>query len=466
MDVLDTFTILFKGDTDALKRGRKDAKKTTDDLQASIEKTDKTTAQLGSSFANVAAQLGTAAVSFLSVNALLSNTQKSIAYADQIGLFSRTVGLSTETVSAWGNAVESAGGRSEAFQSIISSLNGQLLELALTGNSALLPVLSQLGIAAVDASGRVKTGFQLLRDIGARLQSMPEPTAFALGQRLGIDPALISILRSGAHEIDALLSRQQKLGVVTEKQAEIVRQLRAQWSDLTHAWRQNGVDTVERLSGVLSTLMSGLTNFVIFLREHENLVTGFFIALAGVTAIAALGVLALAAPFLLLAAAMALFALAYDDIKTYLAGGDSIIGRAIERWPLLGDAINFVSDALSKFFSLLESGWEKTKNISSFLQFFIRRKFGGKSDDTLEDALAIANDSLRAADVNPLTSISNTTLLEKNLGAATRQFNISIDRIDVNTQATDVSDIANNIADELRRQTENAVDNFDDGLLA
>ena len=468
--ILDTFYILFKGDTDDLKKGSKDAKKITDDLQSSIEKTGKSTVQLGSSFSDVIAKLSNAAIGFLSISSILSNAQQSIFYADAIGRFSSVVGLSTETVSAWGNAVKGAGGTAQAFQGAVAGLNNQLLDLALTGSSASVKMLNQLGIGVIDASGKLKTGFQLLRDIGTRLQSLPEQQAFAVGQRLGLDPALVAVLRSGSKEIETIIARQQKLGVVTKEQALLVRNLRRGWSDLTVAWRQTGLQTVERFGGVLQTLLKVVSDLAINMRGNESLMTGFFIAISAAAALALKPVVALAAPFIAVAAAILAFAFAYDDMQTYLAGGDSIIGRAIEKWPLLGDAINYVADALRSFTEAVPDWSDKAKKIIAWQLRFLS---GSAVSEGLQHLLkgfppqtSDANALLTEAENNVLSAIPSGAMMRKNPIANSRTINVKIDNVEVNTQATDAETIAADIADELRRQTENAIDNYDDGLLA
>lgn len=447
--ILDTFTILFEGDTAGLKKDSKEVAKITGDLESKLEKSSKTTAKLGTSFTGLVSTLAGVVAGFVGVTAAFGGMQRIATDTDRLGLFAREIGLSVSEVSLWSNAVVSAGGDAGSFQSAIKNLNSQLLQLATTGNAPILDILKQIPIGYATASGKLKAPLQLLRDIGAQLRDLPAPRRTAIAAKLGIDPVLLSLLRSSGHELDRLLLRQEKLGVVSTEQTEAARNLRRAWVELGLAWQHSGVVATTAASGPLTMLLDKITDIVIFLRENENLVVG---ALGGIATALLLVAAVKFAPLLLLltgiAAAITLVSLAYDDLVNFIDGNDSLIGRAADTWKRLGGALGIfgaAADAIARFQKYIESGAKKT-----FSDFFSPSAGYGTEIPSYGTEIPTL-----PAPANPgaLNSQSNTT-------------NIKIDTVEVNTQSSDAEGIARDIASELQRQATIAIDNYDDGVLA
>lgn len=449
MSILDTFTILFEGDTAGLKKDSKEVAKITGDLESKLEKSSKTTAKLGTSFTGLVATLAGVVAGFVGVTSAYGSMQRIATDTDRLGFFAREIGLSVSEVSLWSNAVVAAGGDAGSFQSAIKNLNSQLLQLATTGNASILELLNNIKVGFADAGGNLKSPLQLLRDIGAQLRTLPAPQRMAIATRLQIDPVLLSLLRSSSHELDRLLLRQEELGVVSTEQAVAARNLRRAWLELGLAWQHVGVVATTSLSEPMTTALEKVTDFVVFLHENEN----FTFGVIGAIATALLTVAAVKfGPLLLrltgIGTAIALIALAYDDLAHFIDGNDSLIGRAADTWKKLGGAVGLFGsavEAITRFQKYIKSGVKKTYNdfVSPAAGYGTEIPSYGTEIPTLP---APTN---QGAPNNQ----SNTT-------------NIKIDTVEVNTQATDAEGIARDIASELQRQTTSAIDNFDDGVLA
>jgi len=204
----------------------------------------------------------------------------------------------------------------------------------------------------------------------------------------------------------------------------------------------------------------------------------------------AIAVWAMIAPFALIAlAAVAVataFALLYDDIMNFIEGGDSMIGEVLNRWPIIGDIARGIADAFkalwavgvqvfdffvdmwndpaaafSAFLDLILSGLKALLNaipgVSSALKFL---GIGGETGD----ALAASKNALGQAGASALgsqtsNSISNTTKGGKNTS-------VQVGKVEVHTQATDAQGISKAIGGTMQTQMRQAVNNFDDGVLA
>lgn len=443
--ILETFYILFKSDTSELKKGSKEADKITRNLQDSLKKSDRTTVQLGNSFGTLARQLSSATFGFLTISSLFNNIGTSIKNTDKLFNFSKLVGISTQEIQSWGNAVREAGGDVNSFESTISGLNNQLLDIQLTGKSAFIPIFNQLGVGVLDVNGKLKDSITLLRDIGASLKQLPESSALSVAQRLGIDPVLARLLISG--EIDNIINKQNKINLLNNKQIESIRSLRESWEGLKTATQGASNTFNSAVSPALSKVYEGLRNVIEYLSENENIVKGILIGIGLLITKALIPLVRLVNPFNKITAALIALGFAYDDFVTFLKGGDSVIGRFLERFPKVADLLK----GIGNFFG-------KGKNIVSQSYNNI---LGNKEPIIIE-----GKQLLESADSNPLSGGTPSNILNNSSNINNRSFNININQLDINTQATDTSDIANDILSELQKQTQNAVDNFDDGLLA
>src|SRR5699024_9205094 len=115
----------------------------------------------------------------------------------------------------------------------------------------------------------------------------------------------------------------------------------------------------------LNTTAEAFSDLVNWVQDNSTLVTGFFIATAGIVAAyyvpamvsAAVATLAATWPFILIGAILvalaAAFALAYDDVMNYLAGNKSMIGYLSEKYPWLGKIIKGFVDGVSVVFHAL-----------------------------------------------------------------------------------------------------------------
>ncbi len=362
--LLETFAILFESNADEVKAGAEEAGGATDQLEGRILDTSKSSEQLGESFLDLVGSAKNAIANIVSVGAVALGVMSTAQQTDALGKFSQALGLNMEEIGAWSEAVIRSGGSAESFQASVKSLTGQLTDFVLTGGGPAMEVLSRLGISAFNASGKVKTAFELLPDLAETFERMSKAESFAFGQKLGLDQGTIALLQQGREGVNQLVARQRELGVATRDDAEAAAEFNDAWADLKQVFTNVFVSLGGSVLPVLTTVLAKVREFTAFLSDNKPLVEGFFIGLATVIGVSYLPAIAAAAvatvtalaPFLLLAAAIALIALAYDDVIAYTKGHNSLLGEAVKKWPELGEAIDYVVD-------LFELGKEKVNDL-------------------------------------------------------------------------------------------------------
>ena len=115
---------------------------------------------------------------------------------------------------------------------------------------------------------------------------------------------------------------------------------------------------VTEILPVFTGFFDVLTDILLFLKENKAFTIGFFSAVSAVIVgtflpailSAAAGVFLAILPFLLIGAAVtaaaAAFGVLVDDLYNFLKGNDSVIGEISKKWPIIGDVIKGVADAV------------------------------------------------------------------------------------------------------------------------
>lgn len=412
MSILETFYILFKSDASDVKKGADEAKKSTDSVANSLAHVNKTSENVGASFLKMARSFAGLVAAGTASALFIANLKAATNYGIELDKTSRLLGVNIEDLDAWGQAVQRTGGSAAQFQNSLHSLAQHF-----------------------GASPRI--ALKLLPQLADAFEKMGRLRAMHYGKMLGLDEATILLLQQGRREVQAVIDQQKQLGVITQKDAETFRQFNNTLADTEHATRslfsRLALDSIP----VIEKLLKATTKFVEFLMRHKDLVIGALIAIGAAS-------LTIIIPFVIANAAIigtvaaigllvGAFAFLYDDVKTFFEGGDSLIGRWIDRWSDLKNIISDIVNILSKFSLIPGVG-----------------------------AIKLAKEYLFDASTSPLGSQSSNSLLAAQGG--NRNQTVNVTGVTINTQATDAAGIGTAFGTELQKMLRQSNDNFADGI--
>lgn len=528
--VLETFLFLFESDAEDLEKGFDKASESAGGLADDVEAVGDETEGLNTSFGGLIKVAGGVAAAFASIG-VARGIMNIAGEIDQVGKFTEMLDINIGELDAWGQAIIRNGGDAKAFQGTMRGLNDSMVEVSLTGTSSIIPFFNLLGISAIDAGGKARTAFDVLPEIADSFEKLSKTESAALGQKMGFDDATIRLLQGGRREIDMLLKRQKELGNVTKEQAEASADFNDSMADTKQVFGTVVREIVTAILPSVTSFLDLLTDVGVWVRENQGFVTGMFVAMGAViTAVALPAMLSLAAttlvaaaPFLLFGAAVlavgAAFGIIVDDIMAFQKGNDSLVGRMLERWPMveqifvaLGGAIVKTRDFLSElsFESIAESAEVFANSlveglnsfIESFKEFFaffdgsvfeigmkIKKLF---SDDEIEvpdqtgqvlfDPAAPNSEQTfpGVADSDVMADLqSGAMMLEdartSSVGAQTGQSfanqisnkggnEIAIGDVTIVTQAKDTASIVNDVRSEFKSQIATALNSSEDGV--
>lgn len=507
MAILETFYYLFKSDAEALDSGLAESEKRAEQTADAVGKADNAASSLGESFKSVAMQAGAVLAAFASVGAIIEGVKAATEFNDKLGETAEALDINVEELSAWSDAAQMSGGSAEAFQGTLKSMTAAMAQVDTTGKSRLKPFFDELGVSMLDSAGKARPVMDMLPELAEKFQHLSKSEAFGMGQKLGLDQGTVMMLQRGGAELDALIRRQKELGVTTAEDAEIAGDFNDALDDTKHAMRTVYTSIASIILPGLTMLNRGLQFVITWARQNEKFVTGFFMAIGAAIAVyylppiisAAAATLVAIAPFLLIgaaiAAAAAAFALIYDDIMTFLEGGDSVTGRLLEwvnSFGLVRAAIDFVkalfgylsneiaaflenSTAVQAGIDIMTMAFEGLKSVlDTIIEAFswimekgaalggIISSVTGALGDKISGALQAGTAALQSAGGAPLAAQTSASIGAQN--TSNRTNNVNVGKVTVNTKATDSAGISKSVGGALQKQMRQAVANYDDGV--
>ncbi len=555
MTILDTFYILFDSDASKLDKGIGETEKKTGSLLEKLKGVDKEGAKVGASLYDLIGKSAGLLGVGLSIGALIAGIKSTAAAYDELAKLAARFRSTAEAVDEFRDAAGLLGISEELSIGALKGLDTAIQDTFL-GMGRAKKVFEELGITIKDGEGKIKPTTTVMGELAEKFKTMERGTQIRVMERLGLDPALLKLFNSDLIALQKRMAEVDKasgfnLDMAVKRSAEFVKAtkgltlevntLKLYLEKLAESFK---IAAMPYFTEALAKASKYVKIFVDFLLKHSKFMEGVFVAIGGAilyflvpAAIkGAIAVWAMIAPFLLIGVIVAglaiLFALLYDDIATFIAGGESMIGHVLTKWPKIAEVakdigVAFVAlwDTLEALTTFLIAMWDDPKE--AFLQFGndlhnglnkLLERFPelDKQVTAFSDAFFGAGETVVAvwekvvgvisaaieAIVNGISAVvgavnSATSYLgiggstgealsagQRALGRAagstlgsqtsssitnskaSKSTNVQIGKVEVRTQATDAEGISKAIGGSMQTQMRQAVNNFDDGVLA
>ncbi len=268
----------------------------------------------------------------------------------------RETRLDVADIQSWQYAIEMSGGSVNKFTETLVKLSDELLRAPLSHRSPFLMGLSQLGVNVHDANGQIKDLSDLLLSLSDRMSRMSEARSIAIGKRLGLDKDTIRLLRQGREAVKNYLDESKRTGVITQENVKQFEELRKVVAKISLVWQKFKITIASMIVPVLTQLGKLFIALSDFIRENGDHIIKFIGTLGALGAAyfaatrymllfdsalflirAALAVLT--SPITLVTAALVGLYLIFDDLITFFEGGDSVIGRVVNKFKEWGKSI-------------------------------------------------------------------------------------------------------------------------------
>lgn len=343
--VLKQFTIAFGLNNTELKQGLKDS-------QSAL-----------SSFVDTARNLLGAWASFEFFKTAINNFKD---FTTELANAQTLTGESMQNIQALGGALKRFGGDTTSAVNAIKTIN-QHLHDAKFGEGALMDVAKKYGLVVSKGATAEQTILNLAKQMGR----YDRQTRVAIASQLGLDEAMQLAFADGGKELEQLIQKQKRLNIVSPEDSKIAQAFSYALLDLQDIFGALMRDFARVILPAFSKLLGIMTDFIDFLRRHKIFVVAFFagILVALTPILLTLGKMAVAstlafAPFYAIGAIIASVALIFEDLLYYFQGYDSVTGKLVKQFPLLGAFIEPLRPVVLGIYEVFKSIYNLLKEPS------------------------------------------------------------------------------------------------------
>lgn len=395
--IIDSLLVKLGLDSSEFEAKKSKVDKGLKDTGAEAEKTGSKLKKSGKDGADGFENVAKSAAKFLAiiggtmaVKRFIENQIEANAALDR---FAQNLDQSANSISAWSNAAELAGGSAEGLQGTMDMLSKSQTELQLTGQSGLIPYFSALGMSLADTQGKARPVNDLLLDLSDRFSKMDRTTANNMGRMMGIDQGTMQLLLKGRSEVSLLIAKQKEYGAVTKQQAEEASRLRNAMVASRQSFEAFGRELLSAATPALEKMFAVFADFGAWVRENKEFVETFLTVIAAGLAAVALATIPINLTVAAVLALSAAIAALWQDYQTWKRGGDSFIdwskwepgfkaaGQGI-KWlkDLLGDMVYRAIAAADVLSAVFERDWKRAKFAAGEFMSGNGKAYG--SDDT------------------------------------------------------------------------------------
>lgn len=270
MDIIDSFVVTlgldptnYKKESDQFRSDFKRLKEDGHSTALSLESDGKRAANYFASLKNEVIGVVLAIAGARSMGGLISDM---VSGAAATGRLASNLGMATEELSAWQQAVRTVNGEASDADHAIRQMVDAYQTYRLTGTTGHDADFQGLGISL----NELRSPTQALMEMAAAGERLGRPEFTARLQRIGIPDSVITMLSRGRRGMQELITEQERLGVVTDHDARVAQEFQRDWANLTTQLRSD-------LRPILTWLIEqGLP----FLHDHMGEVGGAAAGLA------------------------------------------------------------------------------------------------------------------------------------------------------------------------------------------
>lgn len=361
-----------------------------DRLGDELKEADRVTTRLSGNMTGLATKLGAWVGGLLSVRGVISLVAGSYRDIIELGEKADRFNINVEGYNAFNQVVEDLGGNADKAERGLRRFADAISDAYGDAESAAGKALASMGVSAKDANGDLRDTEEVMLDIAGAIEGMDKAQAVGKLRDLGVvDPAIRQMIMEGRAGLTNRFGDERMKGLITNETVERVRKFKLAWDDLKDAI-QGPINAIigqwapalTEFASRLQTLANATTKWI---GEHKEFFKGLGVGItivAGVLtavflpAIASVAVAVLAAtwPILAIIAALALFAIAWEDVTAFLKGQPSLLGELVKRYQWVADAVKFVGDVLKALPDIARSTWEA---LSTGVGAFVRNARAG-----------------------------------------------------------------------------------------
>mgnify|MGYP003600227710 CR=1 FL=1 len=312
-------------------------------LEGGLKKTEKQSVATNKSLTSLVGGIGKVIKGVAGLAAVVAAGTGLLRIADEakkaneeLNILSQNLGMASRDVKAWQGAASAMGGSAKGMAGDMQSLNSSMNDFKMTGESSMLPMFNTLGVAMIDAQGKVRDTDKVMLDLADSMSKMNREEAVLMGKKMGLDDGTVNTLIQGRDAMQQMVDYHKQMYSSSKEELRASRQLSENQAKLGAHWDSMKLMIGNAVIPLLVKLSEVALRFFEFLQKHQKTVKNVFEGMAivlGALVVPMLGKALIAltlfiAPFLPFIAVVGLLSAAfialYDDYKTWAEGGQSL----------------------------------------------------------------------------------------------------------------------------------------------
>ncbi|OTA14595.1 phage related-protein [Xenorhabdus vietnamensis] len=319
-----------------------DEAKAQSHLQRMLTETEDKYNAAGESVAGFATKALGAVGIVMSIGGIFADAVSRSQEIEALDKLSKKIGMATDDVDAFGGAMAELGGSRDAAQADLEAMS--------------------------QAFGKITNKMEKILATADKVKGMKFDKAKTTLAGMGVsDEKTVELMMKGRKELERVMGIQKEYAGITKESIEKSIKFNAAMNKFNQSSGLLKNSFLEMVIPVLAKGMEWLSQFIDFCKDNKNLIIGFFLAVgiavatfyvppmlaaAAATLAATWPILAIIAIIALLAAA---FAIVYDDIMNFIDGNDSMIGRIMDKHPMVKKVIMMLWEAWKVLFGYLKT---------------------------------------------------------------------------------------------------------------
>lgn len=268
--IIDSLVVELGLDPTKFNAGQKKAVDALRELQEKSEKFSKGAAGSWKEMEESLGRLTTYALKFggalLGASGFKDLVEKLTNMNAQLGRSAELIGVNADELSKWEKVAERAGGSAEDIRNTFSSMARAVAQVNVTGpNTEFFQWLSKLGVNYrnfIDSKGQLSDFTNFFKAISDGMAKLPAGERQLASSALGIGSQNTLLFNQGGGRIQSMLDAQERIGHITEQQAENSRAIAAAWAEiqqrlengariLLDKWAPTIISTLRELNKIL-----------------------------------------------------------------------------------------------------------------------------------------------------------------------------------------------------------------------
>lgn len=228
-----------------------EAKKAGDEIEHSNK-------NVGQSFSALQTRVLGLLALFMGGKSIKNFTEEMTKLGAETGRSANLIGSTASMLSTWRGAAVVAGGTAAGITSSMKGLVHQFQMFSLTGESSVIPYFRALNVSISDSSGRMRKMDDIFLDLSDRFSKMDPAKAAAFGSALGFDEGTVNLLLKGPVALGKMIEQQKQLTQITDEDAKAAAELERQWTLLQQTLEKSGRTMVTAVTPALTTVLKVL----------------------------------------------------------------------------------------------------------------------------------------------------------------------------------------------------------------